>query len=182
MPKIALIIAFKNFRDEEYFIPREIFLSAGFEVKTISSEKGIAIGGSGGEAKVEISFENFNVSQFQVIVFVGGPGAYKYIDDKQAWQIAMEATEQDKILAAICIAPVILARAGVLHGKKATVWSSVMDKRPIRMIEENGAKYIDKPVVSDGKIITANGPAAANAFAEIIVQSILGFTTKQENG
>jgi len=173
MIKIAIIIAFRNFRDEEYFIPRDIFLEAGFEVKTISSEKGIAVGGSGGEVEVNISFEDFNISEFDAIVFVGGPGAYKYIDDESIWQIARNTIKQEKILAAICIAPVILARAGVLEGKKATVWSSVMDKKPIHILEENGAKYQDKTVVQDGKIITANGPPSAKEFAEIIAQALI---------
>jgi len=171
--KIAIIIAFRNFCDEEYFIPRDIFLETGFEIKTISSKKGIAIGGSGGEAEVDISFEDFNIFGFDAIVFVGGPGAYKYIDDQGVWQIVRETIKQEKILAAICIAPVILARAGVLEGKKATVWSSVMDKKPIHILEENGAEYQDKSVVQDGKIITANGPPSAKEFAETIVELLL---------
>ena len=170
--KIAFIIAFRNFRDEEYFIPKGIFLNSGVEVSTVSSEKGTAIGGSGGEAEVDIFFEDFDVSQFDAIVFIGGPGAYKYIDDQAVWQIARDTAEQGKILAAICIAPVILAKAGVLEGKKATVWSSVMDKKPIHILEENGAEYQDKPVVQDGKIITAHGPAAAQLFAETIIKTI----------
>ncbi|MEA3453187.1 MAG: DJ-1/PfpI family protein [Patescibacteria group bacterium] len=172
MSKIAIIIAFKNFCDEEYFIPREIFLKKGFEVKTISSEKGIAVGGSGGEAKIDISFEDFDIIGFDAIVFVGGPGAYKYIEDQFVWEIVRNTIKQGKLLAAICIAPVILARAGALEGKQATVWSSVMDKKPIHVLEENGAEYLDKSVVQDGKIITANGPPAAKAFAETIIQAL----------
>jgi len=172
MPKIAFIIAFRNFCDEEYFIPKDIFLKAGLKVKTISSEKGIAVGGSGGEIDIDISFEDFNISEFDAIVFVGGPGAYKYIDDESIWQIVRDTIKQEKTLAAICIAPVILARAGVLEGKNATVWSSVMDRKPIRILEENGAKYQDKAVIQDGKIITANGPSSASAFAEKIIQNL----------
>jgi len=170
--KIAIVVAFRNFRDEEYFIPRDVFLNSGFEIATVSSEKGTAIGGSGGEAEVDVSFDDFDVSQFEAIVFVGGPGVYKYIDDQDVWQIAQDTAEQGKILAAICIAPVILAKAGVLQGKKATVWSSVMDKKPVHILEENGAEYQDKPVVQDGKIITANGPSAAEEFGEAIIQAL----------
>ncbi len=174
MKKIAFIIAFKNFRDEEYFIPKDIFLKAGFEVKTVSTEKGTAVGGSGGEAQVDMRFEEFDISQFDAVVFSGGPGAYKYIDDKQVWQIARDAVAQNKLLAAICIAPAILARAGVLEGKKATVWSNVMDRKPIQILKENGAEYQDKSLVQEGRIITANGPAAAQEFGEAIVQALKG--------
>jgi len=70
----------------------------------------------------------------------------------------------------LCILPVILAKAGVLKGKKATVWSSLMDRVPVRILEENDAIYQEKSVVVDGKIITANGPAAAEEFAKAIVE------------
>ncbi|PIR71487.1 MAG: hypothetical protein COU43_02395, partial [Candidatus Nealsonbacteria bacterium CG10_big_fil_rev_8_21_14_0_10_37_25] len=77
-----------------------------------------------------------------------------------------------KVLASICISPVILAKAGVLKGKKATVWSSPMDKVPVRILEENEAIYQDKSVVADGKIVTANGPAAAEKFAKAIITAL----------
>lgn len=174
MFKIALIIAFRNFRDEEYFIPRDVFLKAGVKVATVSSQKGTAIGGSGGEAEVDIILDDLEISQFDAIVFVGGPGAYKYIENEKVLQIVKEAIIQNKVLAAICIAPAILAKAGALTGKKAAIWSSVMDKKPIQILKENGAEYLDKPVVQDGRVVTANGPAAALAFAQTVVRTLGG--------
>ena len=170
--KIAIIIAFKNFRDEEYFVPKGVFLDAGFEVFTVSSEKGIAIGGSGGEADVDIIFQDLKVYRFDAIVFVGGSGAYKYIEDESVWKIAQETIKREKILGAICIAPAILAKAGVLKGRVATIWSSSMNKKSVEALREGGAVYRDKPIVQDGNIITANGPDAAKDFAEKIVQLI----------
>lgn len=168
--KIAMIIAFKSFRDEEYFIPKEEFEKAGFVVTTVSSEKGTAIGASGGDTEVDLTLEDLDVDGFDAIVFVGGPGAYKYIDNSEAHRIAKETIEKDKVLAAICIAPAILARAGVLEGKKATVWSNILDKSAVKILEENGAIYEDKPVVVDGKIITANGPQSARDFAQKVIE------------
>ncbi len=168
--KIALIIAFRNFRDEEYFIPKEIFEQNGFEAVTASTDKGIAVGGGGGEAEVNTLLEELDIVPLEAVVFVGGPGAYNYIENEQAHRIANQAMKQGKIIAAICIAPAILAKAGVLEAKKATVWSSPMDKKPIKMLEESGAKYQNMPVVADGNVITANGPAAAKEFAEKILE------------
>ncbi|MCX6738351.1 MAG: DJ-1/PfpI family protein [Candidatus Parcubacteria bacterium] len=170
--KIAIIIAFRNFRDEEYFIPKQAFINAGFEVSTVSSQKGTAIGGSGGEADIDIVLDEINISEFDAIMFVGGPGAYKYIDDEKVLNIIQEMVKQEKLLAAICIAPAILATAGVLQGRKATIWSSVMDKKPIKVLQENGAEYVDKPVVCDGNIITANGPSAVNEFSRAIIEKL----------
>jgi len=149
--KIAIIIGFKNFRDEEYFIPKNIFQENGFEVRTISTEIGIAVGGDGGEVNVDLCLADLNIDEFDALVFVGGPGAYAFIENENVWQIIRQARGKGKLLTAICIAPAILARAGVLAGRKATIWSSSMDKKPIKILQENGAEYVDKPVVQDGK-------------------------------
>ncbi len=172
MTKVAIIIAFKNFRDEEYFIPKDIFEENGFEVKTISTEIGIAIGGDGGETEIDLRLADLNIDEFDALVFPGGPGAYAFIEDESVWQIIGQARNKGKLLAAICIAPAILAKAGILQNKKATIWSSIMDKKTIKILRENGAEYLDKAVVQDGKIITANGPTSAQEFAETIVQAL----------
>jgi protease I len=168
--KIVIIIAFKDFRDEEYFVPKQIFLAAGADVKTASNQRGIAVGADGGEVKIDLLVSKINISSFDAVVFIGGPGALKYLDNEDSYKIAKETISQGKVLAAICISPIILAKAGVLSGKKATVWSSPMDKGPIKILEENGAIYQDQPVVIDGKIITGAGPTAAEEFGVKIVE------------
>lgn len=170
--KALFVIAFKDFRDEEYFQPKEILEKAGFEVFNTSSEKGIAQGTEGGEVNINFSINNVKVSNFDVVVFIGGPGAGRNIDDKRFQQLAVEAIKNDKVLAAICIAPVILAKARVLKNKKATVWSNVLDKSAISILKEGGAEYVNKSVVIDGKIITADGPRAAKEFAEKIIEIV----------
>jgi len=168
--KIAQIIAFRDFRDEEYFIPHNVFLASGAEVKTFSTSEGVAIGVNGGEAKVDGLIENLDVSDFDAVVFSGGPGCLKYLDNETSYEIARKTLNQGKVLGAICISPVILAKAGVLEGKRATVWHSIMDKSPIKILKENGAEFIDEKVVRDGNIVTGNGSQAAKDFAEEIVK------------
>ena len=188
--KIAMIIAFRDFRDEEYFVPKDILKGAGVEIKTVSTQEGTAIGADGGEVEIDLLISEINIaefadlqsksshnsiqsiSSFNGIVFIGGPGALKYLDNEDSYKLARETIVQDKVLAAICISPVILAKAGVLEGKKATVWSSPMDKEPIRTLKDYGAVYQDAPVVVEGKIITGNGPTAAKKFGETITQAL----------
>jgi protease I len=170
--RIAMIIAFQDFRDEEYFIPKSIFEKEGYEVKTFSTRLGKALGSYGGVVEVDAILEDLDVNFFDAIVFCGGQGAKKYIDNEICWQIAKEALENDKILGAICIAPAILAKSGVLNGKNATVWSNPLDKSAIKILTENGAKYVEADVVKDGKIITANGPQSARKFAQEIIQAL----------
>ena len=170
MPKIAIIIAFHNFSDEEYFIPKEIFEKAGATVTTISTAVGTAVGVQGGEVEATKTLDDLNVSEYDAVIFVGGVGSHRLVDNTDAHKIAQEAVETDKLVGAICFAPAILARAGVLFGKKATVWSSSMDKSAIKILKEEGVLYRDDPVVVDGKIVTANGPAAAKEFGEKVLQ------------
>ena len=167
--RVLMVIAFRDFRDQEYFLPKEIFEKEGFVVKTASTKKGTALGADGGEVEVDFSLDEVDVSQFDAVLFVGGPGALKDLDNEKSYQIAKETLNQGKILGAICIAPVLLAKAGVLNGKEATVWSSYLDKEPVNILRRNGAVYKEESVVVDGKIITANGPEAAKEWAGTLI-------------
>lgn len=173
MKKVLFVISKKDFRDEEYFIPKSI-LEKHFEVKTASNTKEgeIALGFLGGEAYVDVNYENINVDEFDAIIFVGGPGALKNLDNEVSYKIANEALNKNKILCSICIAPVILAKAGVLRNKKATVWYSEVDKTPIKILESYNAVFVDEDVVEDGNIITANGPKAAEKFGNKILEKL----------
>lgn len=166
--KIVMIIAFKDFRDQEYFVPKEILEGAGAEIKTASNKSGTAIGADGGEVEVDLLVSEVNPSIFDAVVFIGGPGCLENLDNDDSYKVAKDTISQGKVLASICISPVILAKAGVLMGKRATVWTSPLDKSAVRVLEANGAIYEDKPVVIDGKIVTGNGPDAAQEFGEAI--------------
>jgi len=166
--KIAMLIAFKDFQDQEYFNTKEVLESGGAVITTLSASLGQAVGKYGGEVKIEKKLEELDVKDFDAVVFIGGSGAFNYIDNSKCHQIAREAAKQDKVLGAICIAPAILAKAGVLREKKATVWTSSLDRSAEKILKENGADYQDDDVVVDGKIVTANGPAAAKKFGQAI--------------
>jgi protease I len=169
---IAMVIAFRDFRDIEYFIPRDDLKAAGANITTVSFEKGLAIGADGGEAPVDLTISEVDLENFDALLFIGGPGMAKKLDDEAAQNLARETIKADKILGAICIAPALLAKAGVLKDKKATVWSSPLDKSAVKILQENGADYQDQAVVIDGKIVTANGPEAAKEFDQAILNQL----------
>ena len=170
---ILMIIASKNFRDEEYFIPLQIFQKEGAKIITASLKEGDVIGVHGGEAVSDLILQKVEVESFDAVVFVGGGGASELFENNDAHRIATDTIRLHKVLAAICIAPVILAKAEVLRGKKATVWSSTLDKTGVKELEVAGCDVFDKNIVTDGNIITANGPAVAEEFAKEIIKVIL---------
>ena len=166
--KAVFIIAKKEFRDEELFIPLKIMQDSGVEIKIASTSKGVCIGKFGGEIEAEISLNEVEVDEFDAIIFIGGAGAVAYQNNNDALNIAREAVRKGRILSAICIAPTILAVSGVIKGKKATVWNG--DGKQGKFLEKNGAIFIDKDVVEDGQIITANGPQSAEQFGKTILK------------
>lgn len=173
---ILMVVAFKEFEDKEYFTPKQYFLAAGVKsVLTASNQMGMAIGADGEEALVNLLLKDVNVSDFDAVVFVGGLGALKYLDNGDAYRIAKEAVRQGKLLSAISFAPAILAKSGVLEGKHATAWSSDLDKTIIGILQDNAVIFEDKPVVRDGKIITANGPEASDAFSLEIIDFLMQY-------
>ncbi len=168
--KILMVIAFKDFRDEEYFVPKEILEKNGFIVETISSQAGLAIGAEGGEVEISKTAKEIEAKDYEGVIFIGGPGMAKELDNSDFQKLAQDFYQENKLVSAICIAPALLAKAKILEGKQATVWSSALDKSAIKILEENGAIYKDNSVVIDGNIITANGPSAAEEFGQAIVR------------
>ena len=120
--QVLLVIAPENFRDEEYAEPRAVFEAAGYTVVVASASLETATGMLGMEVQPDLLLADVQVGDYDAVVFIGGMGARAYWDDPQAHRIAQEAVAAGKVVGAICIAPVILARAGVLEGKQATVF------------------------------------------------------------
>jgi len=170
MADVLLIIA-PNFRDEELFDTKDVLEQAGLTTVIASKTAGTKKGMLGGTAEAEIAISKVNVANYKAIVFIGGSGSSVYFNDATALKIAKEAASKNKVTAAICIAPVILANAGILQGKKATVWDDEENTYSSK-IEEKGAIYTDKDVEKDGNIITANGPEAAKKFGNAIVSAL----------
>jgi len=166
--KILMIIASQNFRDEELFKPRELFIKEGMEVILASSFLETSRGMLGETAKPDILIGEVKVEEFDVIIFVGGMGSSEYWDDPVAREIVKKAVALDKLICAICIAPVTLANAGILDGKKATVFRS-----EVKAIKRKGAIYTGKAVEVDGNIITAEGPQAAEEFGKTIIDALI---------
>ena len=163
--KVVMIIAHNGFRDEELFKPKEVFEQNGFKVVIASSNTTVSTGKLGAEVVPDILIHDINVSEYDAIVFVGGPGSKEYFNDPIAHKIANDAFSTGKILAAICIAPNILANAELLKDKKATCWDS-------DNLIAKGAIFTGASVERSGNIVTANGPHAAVEFANTVISAI----------
>jgi len=167
MQHALFIIAPQGFRDEELFEPLKVLQTAGVETTIASKEAGVCVGKLGGTIEAQIGINQINSEDFDALIFIGGPGSHAYFDDPALHLLAQRAIASDKILAAICAASVILAKAGILQDKKATCFP---DAQYCKILASEGATVTKAAVEVDGKIITADGPAAATAFGEKILE------------
>lgn len=129
--------------------------------------KEMAKGMLGGTVRPDIAFSDVRGADYDAVVIAGGTGSKVYLwDDKELRRVVREAHRQNKVVAAVCLSPVVLARAGCLDGKKeATVYP---DPSAVRELKTAGARYVDRSVVVSGNVVTARDPQSAEAFARAV--------------
>ncbi len=167
MTTVLMVIAPEGFRDEEYVEPRDVLRERGARVVTASVAPGPCRGKLGLMARAEVALFEADPSDYDAVVFVGGGGSEVFFDDLDARSLARRMYEDGKPVAAICIAPTVLANAGLLEGRPATCFSSARDA-----LVSAGAEVTDAPVEQDGTIITASGPEAATGFGERLAEAL----------
>lgn len=173
MKSAVLVIAQEVFRDEEYAEPLAVLRRRGVLPVTASRTTGEAVGKLGLRVDVGMSLTDAAEQEWDAAVFIGGAGAADYFDDPAAHRLARETLEHGGVVGAICIAPSILARAGLLRGVRATAFSSQQED-----VTGHGALWTGEAVTVDGRIVTANGPGAATAFGEAL-GDLMGLETEE---
>ena len=171
-----MVIAPKNFRDEEYFYTKDELVRAGHKVVVASLEDTAVSAVENKEVVVDLLLDECDVADYDAVVFVGGGGATCYFENEKAKEMAYQTFEQGKVIAGICVAPRILAEADVLDGKKATCWSSEKE-----ILEDCGAEVVEGHVVVDENVVTADGPDASREFGRKISE-LLGVPAVDNNG
>ncbi len=167
MPRNALIIlAQEGYQDVEYQGTRKGLEDGGFTVVVASKRAGPCSGKLGGTEHATVALRDVDVREYDRIAFIGGPGAADYASDPDALRVANDAARAEKPLGAICIAPTILAKARVLEGRRATVWDHGGEQAAL--LEQYGALYTGDTVTVDGRIVTGNGPDAAEEFGKAL--------------
>lgn len=169
MKKLLLVIAYEGFQPVEYFAAKAVLEAGGQKIVTTSDGEGEAKAAHDGEpAKIDVSVADAKAIDYDGVFVVGGPGAMDHLDNENVYRLMREAAENDLLIGAICIATRILSHAGVLKGRKATGWDG--DSELGGIIEAGGGEYVREPVVTDGKMVTATGPKAAEEWGKAILR------------
>jgi 4-methyl-5(b-hydroxyethyl)-thiazole monophosphate biosynthesis len=144
-------------------------VTAGLDDKPVKASRGMVL-------MPDHNLDDVMDQEFEMIVLPGGlPGADHLNADPRIHQIIKHLNQQNKITAAICAAPRVLATAGILDNKKATSFPGALDNFPT-----NNMSYLEDAVVIDGNVITSRGPGTAMDFALTLIEKLAGKAKRDE--
>ena len=134
-----MVIAPGNFRDEELFVTKETLESAGINVTVTSVTTGNIKGMLGANVLVNKSISEFNTEDFDCVIIVGGSGAPELLNHQEVLNFVKYSYDSGKLVGAICLGPMVLAEAGILTGKEATVFKTL---ESLKLFEEKNVSFI----------------------------------------
>ena len=169
MKKVLLVVAQNDYQPIEYSDTRSVLENSGVQVVMVSNQLGTAHSVQNyNSVEIDLSLEVTEVRQYDGLFFIGGPGALEYLDNEISYNLLQVWQKTGKPYGAICISPRILAKAGVLKGKKVTGWNG--DGKLEKILLDSGATYTKESVVRDGNVVTADGPQVAQEFGKKILE------------
>ncbi len=174
MNRIYILLA-AGFEEVEALTPADVLRRAGYEVFLVSTTGAPNVKGAHDiVVKTDVFMDDVDVESGTLLLLPGGiPGATNLLANERVKKLIMQFHSRDKWLAAICAAPMILGEMHLLKGKNATCYPG-FEKHLY------GATCVDKPALTDGKIITGKGIGAAMAFSLEIVKNLSDEATARE--
>jgi protease I len=170
---VLVYLPMQLFNEQEFEPTLRRMSLDGVETRLAGSDSGVAVSMSQLVVRLDLALRDANVADYAGLVLVGGSGAAVYWDDSLLQSKCREFASSGKVVAAIGIAPVTLARAGVLKGRKATVFR---DRTTVDWLRQAGAIFSFNGVVADRNIITAQSSEQARAFGQAVANAVLKAT------
>ena len=171
----AYIFLADGFEEIEAIAPIDIFRRAKIEVTTVSiSENKIVQGAHGIPVIADYLFTETDFSDNDILYLPGGMPGTKNLDAHEGLKdLISKQTLENKKLAAICAAPSILGKMGILNGKEAICYPGFENKLQGAILSKN-------KIVKSGNIYTAKGAGVAVQFALKLVEELKGPEVAQE--
>jgi len=159
-----------GFEEIEFATIVDILRRAGIDVTAAGLKEGATNGAHGIKVIPDTSIDKVRADDFDAIVLPGGnPGFVNLGKSDKVLKLVKAMYDKNKYVTVICGAPSVLAKAGVIQGKRATISPGMEDTL-------TGARWSGERVVVDGKIITSQGPGTALEFAIKLVEILAGRT------
>ena len=173
MPRVLVPLA-QGCEELEAVTVIDILRRAAIEVVVAGLEPGPVLASRGVRLIPDALLDAVVTDVFDMIVLPGGrEGAQRLGDDARIGDLIRRSASEGRYVAAICAAPGVLARAGLLEGRRATAFPGVLDELP-------GLTKSADAVVRDGTIVTSRGPGTALDFALELVRLLRGDAVKTE--
>lgn len=168
MKKVYLFLA-EGAEEVEALAVVDILRRVGIDVSIVSvTGEQIVAGAHGIRVVTDLLIEEADCSEAMMLVLPGGlPGAHHLAEHKGVAEVIRKHYDAGKPLAAICAAPLVFGRMGLLKGLKATCYPGFEG-------ELEGAVYTGTLVEQDGLFITGKGPAAVFEFGYTIAEALVG--------
>lgn len=164
---ILIFLPAADFNEEEFAAVYRQVKNAGHQVFIASDAVYFCTGKNGLKVKNDINILNIHEKNFNAFVLIGGNGVKKYWNNKLLHKVILQFNSADKLIAAICAAPVALARAGILKNKTAACYPDVKNELLL-----NGAVYSNNEICFSSNILTAAAPANAQEFAKHLINEL----------
>ena len=169
---VLMVIPHTQFRDEEFFEPRKVLEDDGAKVVVASTTARICRGIRGGTAQAEIAISDAKAEDYAGLVLCGGSSVPEFLwNDKKLQELATAMAAAGKVVAAICLSTVVLARAKLLAGREATVYFL---PQAIDELKQAGAKYVKETLLVHNNIILAEGPPDSLRFGQAVRTALAG--------
>lgn len=175
MPSVLVPLA-SGFEDLEATTIVDILRRADVDVVIAGLAPGLVLGSRGIRVQPDALLDDVMDHDFDMIALPGGlPGSENLKNDPRIQTLLKRMSAQGKYTAAICAAPMALAKVGLLDGKRATSYPGVVDRMNLP-----GTTYVPAPVVVDGKVVTSRGPGTAMDFALELVELLVDRDKRQQ--
>jgi protease I len=169
--KVLMVIPHTQFRDEEFFEPKKILEDEGAKVVVASTSARACRGIKGGVAQADIAIADAKADDFAAVVLCGGSSVPDFLwNDKKLQELVTAMAAAGKVVAAICLSTVVLAKAKLLSGREATVYFL---PQAIQELKSAGATYVKETLLIHNNIILAEGPPEAQRFGQAIRTALL---------
>lgn len=166
----AVVFLAPGFEEIETVTIIDVLRRARINVTAAGLTANVIEGAHGLKIVPEKSVEAVSSQDYDAIICPGGSPGYKNLrNDHRVIQIIKNANEANKLVAAICAGPAILADAGVLNGKRCTIFPGMENE-----LLKGGGKPTQENVVVDGMVVTSRGPATALLFALKLAEMLAG--------
>jgi len=173
MPRVLVPLA-EGFEEIEALAIVDVLRRAEIEVVVAALQPGAVTSVRKISVLPDTTIDTISSDGFDMIILPGGqPGTDNLNNDPRIHRLLADFQATGKLTGAICAAPMILAAAGLLSGKRATSYPAYSNRL-------DGAVYDDRTVVTDGNIITSQGPGTAISFALAIVSRLTGKRNAEE--